>query len=74
MTDWKRAIVLIEYDDGARNAFEFLDLESADLNHRGLPGPATFRMAGRVRALRQPAPIEQAFIDAIDALAPGEPQ
>lgn len=72
MTDWKRAVLVVEYDDGALNAYEFTDLDTSKLTHRGLPGPAEFYMSGKVRAIRMGAEtaVEREFIDAIDMLEP----
>lgn len=65
MTDWKRAVLLIEYDDDSRTAFEFTELTDAVMTHSGLPGPAQFRMNGRVQALREFSQLSTVRDDAL---------
>lgn len=70
MTDIVKAVVMIEYDDGARAGWMFTNVQSAAATHQGLPGPARFSMVGHAEAIREPAPIERRFTEAIDTLAP----
>lgn len=72
MTDTKHAVLMIEYDDGSRSAFEFIHLDTATLNHAGLPGKATMFLSGICNAIRQfpISPVEQSFIEAIATLEP----
>lgn len=51
MTVAKRAILLFEYDDGTRRAFEFTRISDATLNHGGLPGPARMGVTGQCEAI-----------------------
>lgn len=51
MTDTKRAILLFEYDDGTRRAFEFTELKDAFLHHTGLPGQANMHVSGMCDAI-----------------------
>lgn len=76
MTDTKRAILLIEYDDGSRTAYEFSTVERATLNHAGLPGYAALHLTGQCDAYRQFATDEPQrdvageFINGINSLMP----
>lgn len=73
MTDTKRAILLFEYDDGTRRAFEFTQLSHAKLDHAGLPGHAVMSVGGHCRAVTQfghifgePAPAAEITEGVID--------
>ena len=71
MTDTKRAILLFEYDDGTRRAFEFTQVSDATLNHGGLPGPARMTVSGPCQAVNQfplaDGDIRATIVDAIEA-------
>lgn len=69
MTDIQRAVMLIEYDDGSRTAYEISEISDWTLTHGGLPGPAQMRIAARFNAIRQPGEMARAFIDAIETLS-----
>lgn len=70
MTDIARAVMLIEYDDGARTAYEWTSVASAIMTHTGLPGFALMTIKGHLHAIRQPGPVEATFIEAIATLEP----
>lgn len=74
MTDIKRAMVLIEYDDGAQAAWVFDRVSEATASHFGLPGTCTFRIVGNADALRSPAQLREAAGCADFMLAHAEPQ
>jgi hypothetical protein len=69
MTDIQRAVMLIEYDDGSRAAYDITDIKDWRLTHSGLPGVGQMRVSARFNAIRQPREMARAFIDAIETLA-----